>query len=74
MSRLPLVLDKIIEAKRGLVPDFETQHNGCSKRKCTLNGADSVAIRAYQPTAAVAAVAKKRRKVLRQKAEEMLQG
>ena len=71
MTRLPLVLDKIIEAKGGLVPDFEMQHGGCSKRKRSLKGADSAALRSYQPSAEVAAVAEKRRKELRQKAEEM---
>ena len=71
MTRLPLVLDKIIEAKGGLVPDFEMQHGGCSKRKRSLKGADSASLRSYQPSAEVAAVAKKRCKELRQKASEM---
>ena len=68
---LPLVLDKIIAAEGGLVPDFEMQHGGCSKRKRKLKGADSAALRSYQPSAAVAAVAEKRCKELRQQAEEM---
>ena len=71
MTRLLLVLDKIIAAKGGLVPDFEMQHGGCSKRKRKLKGADSAALRSYQPSAAVAAVAEKRCKELRQQAEEM---
>jgi hypothetical protein len=50
MTRLPLVLDKIIEAEGGLVPDFEMQHGGCSKRKRSLKGADSAALRSYQPS------------------------
>mmetsp|Transcript_9998 Transcript_9998/g.20211 ORF Transcript_9998/g.20211 Transcript_9998/m.20211 type:complete len:99 (-) Transcript_9998:9-305(-) len=33
ISRYPLIIDKIIEYKGGLVPDFSAQHNGCSKRK-----------------------------------------
>ena len=45
MSRLPLVLDKIIEHEGGLVPDFEMQHKGCSKRK--RKGKD--ASRIYKP-------------------------
>ena len=78
MTRLPLVLDKIIEAKGGLVPDFEIQHGGCSKRKRSLKGqgrslkgADSASLWSYQPSAEVAAVAKRRCKELRQKASEM---
>ena len=33
MTRYPLVIDKIIEHKGGVVPDFTMQHAGCSKRK-----------------------------------------
>ena len=33
MSRYPLVIDKIVEHKGGVVPDFKMQHQGCSKRK-----------------------------------------
>ena len=71
MTRLPLVLDKIIEHQGGLVPDFEMQHNGCSKRKRSLKGAESAALRSYQPSPEVAAAMKKRRRVLHQKAKQM---
>ena len=47
------------------------QHGGCSKRKRSLKGADSVEVRSYQPSAEVAAAMAARRAVLRQKAEEM---
>lgn len=33
ISRYPLVIDKIVEHKGGVVPDFKMQHAGCSKRK-----------------------------------------
>ena len=33
MTRYPLVIDKIVECKGGIVPDYKAQHAGCSKRK-----------------------------------------
>ena len=33
MTRYPVVIDKIVEHKGGVVPDFKAQHDGCSKRK-----------------------------------------
>lgn len=33
ISRYPLVIDKVVEHNGGVVPDFNMQHQGCSKRK-----------------------------------------
>jgi hypothetical protein len=33
VTRYPLVIDKIVECKGGIVPDYKAQHAGCSKRK-----------------------------------------
>ena len=33
IERYILVIDKIVEHKGGVVPDFLAQHAGCSKRK-----------------------------------------
>ena len=33
MTRYPLDIDKIVECKGGIVPDYKAQHAGCSKRK-----------------------------------------
>ena len=52
ISRYPLVIDKIVEHKGGLVPDFEMQHAGCSKRKRKASGAS----RLYTPSPEVAAI------------------
>ena len=67
ISRYPLIIDKIIEYKGGVVPDFAAQRNGCSKRKRKA----SEACRLYTPSAEVEALAATRRKQLRLKAQEM---
>eukprot|EP00966_Prymnesium_polylepis_P284173 6564794-Prymnesium_polylepis.1 len=79
VTRLPVVLEKIIEAQGGLVPDFEMQHNGCSKRKRKLRDVAQAASRIYRPTHAAGCMSvsvgsrmKKRRLELRQRAEDML--
>ena len=38
VTRYPLVIDKIVEHKGGVVPDFQVQHKGCSKRKQKSTG------------------------------------
>jgi len=61
MTRLSaVVLDKIIEADGGLVPDFEMQHGGCSKRKRNLKDLSAAAARSYVPPPEVVAAAEKR--------------
>ena len=35
ISRYPLVVDKIVEHKGGVVPDFQMQHQGCSEPSTT---------------------------------------
>ena len=73
MLRLPLVQDKIVEYKGGLVPDFEMQHEGCSKRKLReeheVPATESREI--YVPEPEVACAMKKRLKQLRAKAKHM---
>ena len=74
MSRLPLVQDKIVEHKGGLVPDFEIQHEGCSKRKRTDGKQYDPATETreiYEPEPDVQRAMKKRLKQLRSKAEYM---
>ena len=73
ITRLPLVLDKIIEHKGGLVPDFEMAHNGCSKRKRgkVCGSAVPGASRSYQPPPEVAAAMQAKSERLRAKAEDM---
>ena len=46
MTRYPLVIDKIIEHKGGVVPDFTMQHAGCSKRKRKTEGSRLYVVRA----------------------------
>ena len=58
------------QGKGGLVPDFEMQHEGCSKRKRSAR--DSAMPRSYRPTPEVEAAMKERRAELRVKAESML--
>jgi hypothetical protein len=60
-------LDKIVEHKGGLVPDFMIQHEGFSRRKRKKTDPS----RMYVPPPEVAAVATERRKVLRQQAADM---
>ena len=70
ISRYPMVIDKIVEhtSKGGLVPDFEMQHAGCSKRKRKASGAS----RLYTPSPEVAAIAAERRNALHAQARSML--
>ena len=67
ISRYPLVINKIVEHKGGVVPDFKMQHQGCSKRKRK----DTEASRIYQPSPEIATIAAERRKVLREQAKSM---
>ena len=71
MTRLSaVVLDKVIEAGGGLVPDFEMQHGGCSKRKRRLHDVSAGGCRIYTPTPEVAVAEKKRCEQLRMKAKK----
>ena len=56
VTRYPLVIDKIIEHKGGVVPDFQMQHKGCSKRKRKVTQAS----RLYTPSPEVATIAAER--------------
>jgi hypothetical protein len=69
MTRLSaVILDKIIEAGGGLVPDFEMQHDGCSKRKRNLRDVSAGGCRVYVPTPEVVAAEEKRCEQLRMQA------
>ena len=68
ISRYPLVIDKIVEHKGGVVPDFKMQHQGCSKRKRKVTEAS----RLYAPSPEVATIAAARQKALREEAKSML--
>ena len=68
ISRYPLVIDKVVEHKGGVVPDFKMQHQGCSKRKRKVTEAS----RLYTPSPEVATIAAERRKALREEAKSML--
>ena len=50
VTRWPLVIEKIIEYKGGLVPDFSMAHDGCSKRKRSAHGSS------FEPAPEVAAI------------------
>ena len=63
-----LVIDKIIEHKGGVVPDFCVQHAGCSKRKRKAVEPS----RMYVPPPEVATIVAELCKELRSKAREML--
>lgn len=67
MTRYPLVIDKIIEHKGGVVPDFTMQHAGCSKRKRKATEGS----RLYVPSPEVATIAADRRQALREEAKRM---
>jgi len=67
ISRYPLVIDKIVEHKGGVVPDFKMQFEGCSKRKRKVTEASRI----YSPTPEVATIAATRHKALREEAERM---
>lgn len=72
MTRLSMeVLDKIIQHNGQLVPDYEIQHGGCSKRKRNLRDAATGASRIYKPTPEVASAISKRSKQLRRMAKSM---
>lgn len=64
VTRYPLVIDKIVEHKGGVVPDYKMQHAGCSKRKRKVTEES----RLYVPSPEVATVAAERRLVLREEA------
>lgn len=68
ISRYPLVIDKIVEHKGGVVPDFKMQHQGCSKRKRKVTEAS----RLYVPSPEVATIAAARHNALRKEAKSML--
>ena len=68
VTRYPLVIDKIVEYKGGVVPDFSVQHAGCSKRKRKATEPS----RMYVPSPEVAALTGERAKELRAKAREMI--
>lgn len=61
-------IEKIIELKGGVVPDFGVQHAGCSRRKRKVT-AES---RMYSPPPEVATIVAEQCKQLRAKAEGML--
>ena len=70
------LLDKIIQFKGGLVPDFECENKGCSKRKRKDHSSDApsaVSTRAYEPPPEVAAAMKVKCEEMRLKAENMLE-
>ena len=67
MSRYALVIDKIVEYKGGVVPDFAMQHAGCSKRKPKATDASRI----YVPSPEVATIAADRHKELRAEAARM---
>ena len=67
VTRYPLVIDKIVEYKGGLVPDFAAQHEGCSRRKRKATDPS----RMYVPTPEVATIASERRVALREMAVNM---
>eukprot|EP00310_Coccolithus_braarudii_P008982 CAMPEP_0183382040 /NCGR_PEP_ID=MMETSP0164_2-20130417/126743_1 /TAXON_ID=221442 /ORGANISM="Coccolithus pelagicus ssp braarudi, Strain PLY182g" /LENGTH=100 /DNA_ID=CAMNT_0025559651 /DNA_START=233 /DNA_END=536 /DNA_ORIENTATION=+ len=67
VTRYPLVIDKIVKYKGGLVPDFAAQHEGCSRRERKATDPS----RMYVPTPEVATLASERRKALREEAVSM---
>ena len=67
ISRLPEILDMVIEHKGQLAPDFEMQHGGCSKRKRNLRGPSRI----YKPPPEVAKTIEKRQNQLKKQAKEM---
>ena len=67
MTRYPIVIDKIVEHKGGVVPDFKAQHNGCSKRKRKATEGS----RLYTPSTEVAKIASGRRLELRAEAQRL---
>ena len=70
MTRYPLVIDKIVECKGGIVPDCKAQHAGCSKRKRkTTEGT-----RLYAVSPGTAAVAAVRREELLETAKRLAYG
>ena len=77
---LPLVQDKQIEYEGGLVPDYEMQHGGCSKRKrklCAVQSDELTHERSdgrsiYEPEPDVERAMNKRLKELKAKAKRML--
>ena len=68
VMRYPLAIDKAVEFKGGVVPDFFVQHNGCSKRKRKA----AEASRSVVLPPEVETVAKARQKELRERARELL--
>jgi hypothetical protein len=65
VMRYPLVIDKVVEHKGGVVPDYNFQKQGCSKRKRKVTEPS----RSYVPCKEVATVAADRCKELREKAD-----
>ena len=68
VMRYPLAIDKRVEYKGGVVPDFCIQHNGSSKRKRKLTDPSRSVVMPPE----VATVAKARQSELRAKAREIL--
>ena len=60
VMRYPIVIQKIVEYKGGVVPDLCMQHEGCSKRKRKATEQS----RMYSPPPEVSAVATARMKAL----------
>ena len=80
-SLLPTVVDKVIEYKGGVVPDYAIHNPGCSKRRrkaAEKAGSSSTpsksSSRIYEPSERVAAVTEQRTKVLKEKAKKMASG
>ena len=80
-SLLPTVVDKVIEYKGGVVPDYVIHNPGCSKRRrkaAEKAGSSSTpsksSSRIYEPSERVAAVTEQRTKVLKEKAKKMANG
>ena len=75
VSRYPLVIDKIVEFKGGVVPDNAVQHSGCSRHKRKASpGSERGAIvyePVYVPTPEVAAVMVARCDVLKVEAKAL---
>jgi hypothetical protein len=84
ISRFPLVVDKIIEYKGGVVPDHAYQAVGCSKQKRKVSGKAAAAApntpkggshsSMYDPSAEVAKVTADRTATLKRKAKSMATG
>ena len=67
MTRYPLIIDKIVEHKGGVVPDFVAQHAGCSRRKRKATEGS----RLYTPSTEVLQIRSERNLQLRAEAQRL---